>query len=474
MEDKIAMLSFVDEREQRNVEAWGEDGEKKQELLYDSRVMVIGSDVLSQMVLINLAGLGVHNICCVDNAEISGADRNNFLYSKQSKGRRVRDIAEALEAINTSLNATYYESDFEESYAEDFKPEVIIDATNNIISKDKCLIYCFEKNLPFISVASSQESAVVSVWNPNGTGAKLEDILGRGILNFAHQNYYSHQQGIYTSGIVAALAAEQFRKLKFGVDDISIDEPLKTMQSILYQPHKGPITNIPFQDLSVLIIGAGAVGNSVALNLALLGVGNIDIMDGDKIVEHNLSRQFFFYGRVGGHKAEVLSERIKGINGSVAGDYWNCFLTEETMKVVEKKRYDALFGCADKYKARYLINRLAVKHRTPYLDGGTSATSGSAITYVPGRNRCMDCRIDLKRKVEHEQPKEESRCINNPNPSIIIPNMIIGSARVAEFVNILSGNPQLLDSIFKYDTFVRKRIYLEHSRIAGNCGMGCL
>lgn len=474
MEDEIALLPYTDPREQRNVEAWGEDGERKQELLYTSRVMVVGSAVLSQMVLANLVGLGVYNLCCVDKGNIQRTDKNNFLYSKRHEGEEiVKHIAGTLKELNPSVNVTYHNSHFKERFGDEFEPDAIIDATNDSRSKDMCLAYCFENNLPFISVASGQESAAITVWNPNEKKEKLEDILAKRILNFADENYHSQEQGSYTSGVVAGLAAEQFRKRKFNVHS-TLDEPLKPMQRIVYAPHLRPNMDISFKDLTALIVGAGAVGNFVALNLALLGVGRIDIMDGDKIFRHNLSRQLHFYGRVGDFKAEVLSERIKEINDSIKGDYWNCFLIEETMKIFENRRYNVVFGCADTYKARYLINRLAVNHKIPLIDPGTSATSGSVVTYVPGKNRCIDCQLGLRKNVELELPKKEGSCINDPNPAIIIPNMIIGSDAVAEFVNIILGVPMLLNKTFKYNTFSRNRIYLENSYMAGDCGMNCL
>lgn len=40
--------------------------------------------------------------------------------------------------------------------------------------------------------------------------------------------------------------------------------------------------------IKIAVIGAGAVGNEVIKNLALLGVGEVHIFDLDKIEEHNL------------------------------------------------------------------------------------------------------------------------------------------------------------------------------------------
>src|SRR5437868_11258327 len=44
----------------------------------------------------------------------------------------------------------------------------------------------------------------------------------------------------------------------------------------------------------VLVIGAGALGNEVVKNLALLGVGNLVIADMDRVELSNLSRSVLF------------------------------------------------------------------------------------------------------------------------------------------------------------------------------------
>src|SRR5712691_9279383 len=48
------------------------------------------------------------------------------------------------------------------------------------------------------------------------------------------------------------------------------------------------------KEARILVIGAGALGNEVIKNLALLGVGNLIIVDMDRIELSNLSRSVLF------------------------------------------------------------------------------------------------------------------------------------------------------------------------------------
>ena len=60
----------------------------------------------------------------------------------------------------------------------------------------------------------------------------------------------------------------------------------------------------------VLVIGAGALGNEILKNLALLGVGNVVVADRDRIENSNLSRSVLFRGEdCGLSKADVAAAR---------------------------------------------------------------------------------------------------------------------------------------------------------------------
>ncbi|NMT19237.1 ThiF family adenylyltransferase, partial [Vibrio parahaemolyticus] len=75
--------------------------------------------------------------------------------------------------------------------------------------------------------------------------------------------------------------------------------------------------------------GCGAVGNEVAKNLALLGVGHIDLYDFDTIEIHNLTKSVLFReSDVGKKKVDVARKRLIELEPSVNvnayhGDVWD-------------------------------------------------------------------------------------------------------------------------------------------------------
>src|SRR5436305_11292735 len=74
----------------------------------------------------------------------------------------------------------------------------------------------------------------------------------------------------------------------------------------------------------VLVVGAGALGNEIIKNLALLGVGNVLIADLDRIENSNLSRSVLYRKEDNGsYKAEVASRSAKEIYPDINAHFFN-------------------------------------------------------------------------------------------------------------------------------------------------------
>ena len=66
---------------------------------------------------------------------------------------------------------------------------------------------------------------------------------------------------------------------------------------------------------NILIVGVGGVGAYAAEMLVRAGVGNITIVDADKVSLSNCNRQLVaLHSTVGKSKVDVLAERLSDIN----------------------------------------------------------------------------------------------------------------------------------------------------------------
>lgn len=141
----------------------------------------------------------------------------------------------------------------------------------------------------------------------------------------------------------------------------------------------------------ILVVGAGALGNEVLKNLALLGVGRVYLIDFDEIQASNLSRAVLFRAEHEGQsKANVAAEMASQLNPDC--QILPCFgnvLTDIGLGLVSDA--DLVICCVDNREARLWINRMCWKVNTPWIDGGIQEINGVAKVFMPPGGSCYEC-----------------------------------------------------------------------------------
>jgi molybdopterin/thiamine biosynthesis adenylyltransferase/predicted RNA-binding Zn-ribbon protein involved in translation (DUF1610 family) len=145
------------------------------------------------------------------------------------------------------------------------------------------------------------------------------------------------------------------------------------------------------RDAVVLVVGAGALGNEVLKNLALMGIGNILIADFDTIEDSNLSRSVLFRESDRGKaKAEVAAAAIKELNPDVNVKAWNGDINFE-MGLGVFRHVDVVIGCLDNREARLSLNRFSWAINKPWVDGAIQELMGIVRVFWPGQGACYEC-----------------------------------------------------------------------------------
>jgi len=141
----------------------------------------------------------------------------------------------------------------------------------------------------------------------------------------------------------------------------------------------------------VLVVGAGALGNEVLKNLALLGVGHVYIIDFDTIESSNLTRSVLFRDSDrGGSKAERAALAVKTLNPEVKVRALNGnVITDLGLGVFAEM--DVVIGCLDNREARLWINRQCWKVSRPWIDGAIQEISGVVKVFIPPDSACYEC-----------------------------------------------------------------------------------
>jgi len=140
----------------------------------------------------------------------------------------------------------------------------------------------------------------------------------------------------------------------------------------------------------VLIAGVGGLGCEIAKNLAMLGVGHIDLVDLDTIEHSNLNRQILFAGaKLGEPKALVAARKLVEINPNIIVKGYHTSL--ERLDPALYYSADVVIGGLDSMNARLNLNAQCIRFRKPLVDGGVSGYYGHIYTIFPYRNACYEC-----------------------------------------------------------------------------------
>ena len=140
-----------------------------------------------------------------------------------------------------------------------------------------------------------------------------------------------------------------------------------------------------------LVVGAGALGNEVLKNLALVGVGHLIVVDFDVVEPANLARSVLFRARDRGRlKAEVAAEAVRELNPdlhvtAIPGNV----LTAVGLGIFRDA--DVVVGCLDNREARLWVNRACWKVSTPWVDGGIQELNGVVKVFTPPDSPCYEC-----------------------------------------------------------------------------------
>lgn len=131
----------------------------------------------------------------------------------------------------------------------------------------------------------------------------------------------------------------------------------------------GKIGQQKLQDATVLIAGCGGLGGSVAVYLAASGVGNLHLVDFDRIDSSNLHRQVFFsLVDVGRSKAEVLAHFIRQRSPYTTVTFHNTTIAKNNVFDLISE-VDIVVDATDSLATKYLLNDACVLKNKPLVYG---------------------------------------------------------------------------------------------------------
>jgi molybdopterin/thiamine biosynthesis adenylyltransferase len=141
----------------------------------------------------------------------------------------------------------------------------------------------------------------------------------------------------------------------------------------------------------VAVVGAGGLGSPAILYLAAVGVGKLIVVDKDVVSVTDLNRQILYSEEdVGKKKAVVVCEKLKKFNSGIDIECLDREFGEEIGREIVKKA-DIVVDALDNWETRFILNKLCVEYRKPFVHAGIHGWYGQITTIIPGETPCLAC-----------------------------------------------------------------------------------
>lgn len=190
---------------------------------------------------------------------------------------------------------------------------------------------------------------------------------------------------------------------------------------------------------SVLLVGCGALGSTIAEQLARAGVGRIRIADRDIVELSNLQRQVLFDENDVKEqlpKAIAAKRRLGQINSQISIDPRIVDVDSHNIEQL-CEGIDLILDGTDNVFTRYLINDVSIKRNIPWIYGGCVGTQGRMMVIRPGKGPCLRC-IFPEAPDGRDLPTCDIAGVLSPVATVV------GAMQTVAALKILSGNESAL------------------------------
>ena len=118
----------------------------------------------------------------------------------------------------------------------------------------------------------------------------------------------------------------------------------------------------------VAVFGIGGVGGFACEALVRSGIGELDIIDDDRVCLTNINRQIIATrSSIGKYKVDVMRERMLDINPDVQVREWKTFFLPENADEFPFEEYDYVVDAVDTVTAKIQLVMKANEHGVPVI-----------------------------------------------------------------------------------------------------------
>ncbi|MFC6635205.1 HesA/MoeB/ThiF family protein [Microbulbifer taiwanensis] len=212
----------------------------------------------------------------------------------------------------------------------------------------------------------------------------------------------------------------------------------------------------------VMIVGLGGLGSPVALYLAAAGVGELHLVDGDRVDISNLQRQVLYKtNHRDKPKAQVAAQQLAAANPEIRLQA-HPHMAEESWLQDMVPEMDLVLDCTDNLEIRHTINRVCRDAERPVIMASVRGFSGQLVSFdfSSAPSPCYSCLFP---------PRDQQEVQNCSTAGVIGPALgIIGSMQALEAIKLLLGLP--LASLGKLQLFEAETLELRSLQLQRDNG----
>ncbi|EAW37208.1 HesA/MoeB/ThiF family protein [Lyngbya sp. PCC 8106] len=142
---------------------------------------------------------------------------------------------------------------------------------------------------------------------------------------------------------------------------------------------------------TALVSGVGGLGGTVALYLAVAGIGKLILVRGGDLRLDDMNRQILMtHDWVGQPRVLKAKETLSQINPDVEIEAIPEFITSDNVDGLVK-RSDLALSCAHNFDERDLLNAACVLWDKPMIEAAMSGMEAYLSTIIPRQTPCLSC-----------------------------------------------------------------------------------
>jgi len=156
-------------------------------------------------------------------------------------------------------------------------------------------------------------------------------------------------------------------------------------------PEFGEMAQQKLKSSTVLVTGVGGLGGTVAVYLAVAGIGKLVLVRGGNLRLDDMNRQILMTDDwVGKLRVVKAKETLKALNPDVEIEAIAEYVTPENVDDLVQGS-DLALDCAHNFTERNLLNQACVKARKPMVEAAMNGMEAYLTTIIPGKTGCLSC-----------------------------------------------------------------------------------